>query len=309
MPPQGIWDIDWWNENSQRKYPLHEDAGCQDTTLSFTLPNDFLVDLILPSHVDLTLDTGKFHIINVTIFGTGVTVAIGYNGTAIGSATIDVASFTKYATYFITCTGDFADSVGKLVIGSLDTILKYAGSFQFDLSNGRLVPTVIKPDIRGVSAIYLKNGTDVSAPIQGDVILQAGRNFLIQLVPATIAGEPDRIVLNAIEGEGLSQTCGCDDNANLPCIKTINGIGPDPSGNFTMLHDDCLELDAIANGLKLVDKCANPCCGCEELKVVNDTLELMISQVTSLENLAGRLEASLLATQTNLASYRLGKLP
>jgi hypothetical protein len=306
MPAAGpILHIDWLNENSQRRYPLSEEAGLLDTTGSFRIPHEFLVDLIFPVHADPSIDPSKFHVIGIGIFGSGVTVSLGYDGSVIGSVSIDAVTFARNNSYFIHGSGDFADTVGKIVVGSLEEVLKSAGSFQFSLSNGRLESTVIKPDIRGVSALYVKNGEDVSDAIQDDIVLQAGRNFLINYVTGPGA-EPNRIVLSAIDGAGLNDDCDCNENADLPCVKTINGVAPDGSGDFTLLGDDCLELQAIANGIELLEKCAKPCCGCDELEIVNTALNQVSSQVFSLEELASRLETSMNALETQLLSSKSG---
>jgi hypothetical protein len=306
MPPAGpLWNINWLNANSQRKYPIFEEAGLMDETDTFEIPNDLIVDLIWPVHLDATIDQTLFHIKAISIFGAGVTISLGYNGDTIGSVSIDAASFTTNQAFLIQGTGQFYDTIGKIVIGSLDTILESAGSFQFDVANARLEPTVIKPDIRGVNAIYIRNGDETSDAIQGDVILQAGRNFLINFVAGAI-GEPDRIVLSAIEGAGLNEDCECGEAANRPCIKTIGGIGPDSNGDFSLVEDDCIKLDAIANGLKIRDDCSKPCCGCDELQVVLDTTAFVQDQLVSLQTLATRIEAKLNAMETNLMASKTG---
>lgn len=296
----GIWSVDWLVQNSQRKYPLHEDASITDTTGTMKIPNDFIVDMIWPVHADATVDPTLFHIIGIGVFGTGVTVSIGYNGTIIGSVSIDAATFVRNQTFLIAGTGNFFDSVGKIVIGTLDSIKQFAGSYTFDLANGQLEPTVIKPDVRGVNAIYLKNGTEISDPLQDDLVIQAGERMKIDLVD--IPGEPSRIVFNAVDGLNLNAGCECSENQDLPCVKTINGIQPDTDGDFKLLEDECLKLEGISNGIQLTDACAKPCCGCEELQVVQQTLEFMVQQVTSLENQASRLEAAIQTMEINLLS-------
>lgn len=301
---QQLWDIDWLNANSQRHYPLSEEAGGKDTSGSFTIPFELLVDFIWPVHADPTIDPSKFYIIGIGVFGTGVTVAIGYNGVVAGSVAIDAATHSRNQSYFVNGVGDaFFDTVGKVTIGVLDTVLQSPGSYAFDLANGRIETTCIKPDIRGVSALFAKNGDELSEALQGDVILQAGRNFSLSFVTG-IGGEPDRVVLSAIDGAGLNQPCECAENAVLPCIKTINGIEPDGAGDFTLLEDECLKLDAIANGLQLTDQCSKPCCGCAELAVVEETLNFVMTQANSLANLASRLEAAVATMETNLLSSK-----
>lgn len=293
--------IPWLNENAGRKYPIHEDSSLRDTSDSVTLPNDFLVDMILPVHSDPSIDTLKFHVHTISVFGTGVTLTLGYDGTAFGSVTIPSTGFVRNSTFFLQGTGNFFDTQAKVVIGSLETVQSLAGSFQFSVEATRLVPTVIVNDIRGVSALVLRNGDDVSDPLQNDVVLQAGRNMLITFVAGDGSlANPSRIIFNAISGQGLNQDCSCDEAVDLPCIKTVNGLEPDGSGVFHLLESDCLKLEELSNGLQLNDDCATPCCGCQELDVVRETLERVVTQVNSLENLAARLESAVGTMEFNL---------
>lgn len=304
MPSLGnLWNIDWLTANSQRHYPVSEEAGGRDTSDSFTIPFDLVVDFLWPVHADPTIDPAKFHIIGIGVFGIGVTVAIGYNGVTIGSVSVDASTHVRFQSYYISGTGLFFDTVGKITIGDLAAAMQSPGSYSFDLSNGRLETTTIRPDVRGVSALYVKNGDEISEALQGDVVLQAGRNFSLSFA-AGIGAEPDRVVLNAIDGAGLNTECACSENNELPCVKTINGIEPDGAGDFTLLEDDCLKLNAIANGLQLTDECSKPCCGCAELAVVEETLNFVMTQANSLANLAERLEAAITAMETNLLSSK-----
>jgi len=306
MPSGGqIWDLEWLNANASRAYPLSESATKQDTTESFELPDDFLVDLMLPVHAGSAPDPSKFHVSGVTVFNDGVTVSFAYDGTTFGSVSIAFSGFERNSAYFLNGTGDFYDTVGKIIVGSLDTIRNSSGSFSFNLAGGRLEPAVIRPHIRGVSALYVQNGDDLSEAIQGDVALQPGANFAISIITG-VGGAPDRIVLSAISGEGLNEECDCGENRSLPDIKTINAIGPDDAGNFTLEGDDCLTLTPITNGLKMEDECSKPCCGCDELNVVLTAMEQVLTQVNSLENLASRLETAFDAMQTNLLASKTG---
>jgi hypothetical protein len=306
MPPVGsVWNIDWLNANSQRKYPLFEEATLKDTSDSFTIPNDFIVDFVWPVQADSTIDPTLFHVASISAFGAGVAVSIGYDGTVIGSVAIDASTFTQNRQYIVQGLDDFEDTVGKLIIGSLDKVLESAGVFSFSAEAARFEPTTIRPTLRGVSAVYIKNGDDLSEAIQGDVVFEAGSNMLLQFVSAP-AGEPDRIQLNAIDGEGLNEECECDEASTLPCIRTINGIGPGDDRDFTLLGDDCLKLNALANGIQVVDECAKPCCGCDELEVVQSTSNSMQNQIYDLERLASQLEGAMQQLTINLLASRTG---
>jgi len=296
-PVAGVWMVDWLNANSQRKYPLHDEATGKDISGSFELPDDLLVDCILPVHPDPNIDPSKFHLQSVNVFDTGVTVGLGYDGVAIGSATVDRATFTRNTTVIFQCTGNFFDTVAKLVIGSLDSVMAYAGSFEFGVDGGRLSPTVVKPDIRGVNSIYLLNGEELSDPIQDDIVLEAGINA--QLVLDNTPADYSRIIFSFIEGAGTVVDCDCEEGAARNPILTINGIGPNSEGDFVLEDNECQGLEEILNGLQLVDKCAKPCCGCSELEVVTTGLTFMANQIQTLEGLASRLEAQIGYLQTN----------
>ena len=305
MPPvpSALWNLEYLNENSQRRYPISEAATLQDVTGTFSIPDDFIVDLMWPIHSDPTIDPTLFHIASIAIFGQGVTLALGYNGTVIANVSVNAATFTRNSVYALQGTGTFYDTVGSIVIGSLTSIMEGAGSYIFDVAGARLEPTVIRPDVRGGSAIYIQNGEDISGPIQGDVVLQAGTNFSLDYVSGL---DSDRIVLNAISGAGLNQVCACKEAAVLPCIKTINQITPDDNGNFTLLGDDCLELNAIAAGIKLVDNCSKPCCDCTELQITEQAAQYLASEVFKMETMISQLTANMQSLQTNLLSSKTG---
>jgi hypothetical protein len=86
--------------------------------------------------------------------------------------------------------------------------------------------------------------------------------------------------LDGVPGAGLGRTGGCPDTGT---INTINGIGPDASGNFTLGTDDCFRSqlpltvagrhgtygtgeippDVARAAVQLYNDCT-PCCTCDE---------------------------------------------
>lgn len=303
MPPVGsIWNIEWLNENSQRAYPLASDASLQDTTGSFTIPRDFIVDFVWPVQASTAIDPAKFHISKLVIFGAGVSISIAYSGTVIGSVAIASDGFTRNSEFIIQGRGDYADTIGKIVIGSLEAILQSAGSYLFTESTARFETTTIRPNLRGISSIRLLNGTELSEPIYGDIILQAGTNCKLDALPAV--GEATYIKISAISGEGTIAECVCGENEDAPEIRTINGIGPDVNSNINLLGDDCIEITSESGKISIKDKCSKPCCGCDELEVITSTLDNVLRQANALENLASRLDTNMLALQTNLLSSK-----
>lgn len=315
MPPQGVWNAEWLNQNSQRNYPIAEGANLKDVTGTFELPLDLIVDLVWPVQASATIEADRFYVHSVVIFGDGVTITLGYHavgdpeGVPIGSVSVAAAVHQVNQSYFINGIGDFFDSIGKITIGKLDTTLLSGGLYNFDLSGSRLETTVVRPNLRGVSAVILVNGDDRSDPIFGDLEFLAGTN--VRLVSNPNPGGNPQVRIDAIQGAGLNQTCDCSDQLpeDASCIRTINGIPPDENGNFTLLGDDCLNLAAIANGLQLLDKCSQACCGCQELEKIVSDLEQLLIQVNTLDKLTNRLDATVNTAMVNLLASKSSELP
>lgn len=296
-----IVNVGWLNQNSLRSYPLSEEATRRDNSDSYTLPDDFLVDFVLPVNSALSYSPGNFYLSKVTIFGTSVTVEFSYwTGSAqsvIGTISIQVSTFTQNRTYQLAGSGDFEGVIGKVVIGNLDTILLQVGSFDFDLAGGRLESSVIVPDIEGITGFRVLDGDDIGALYQGDIALEAGDNFRI-----TKSDFNGKVVLqfSAIDGEGTIAACVCEgDTADAGPIRTVNGVPPDDQGNVNLVGDDCLvpEPQIDENSIKITDVCSKPCCGCPELDTLVEDQKRMRDEVQTLVNYSARLEAAVTTMQ------------
>lgn len=315
MPVDAIWNAEWLNQNSQRNYPVSEEATSKDISGTFEIPQDLIVDLVWPVQTAAIVQSDRFYVHSIAIFGTGVTITLGYHvvgnpeGTPIGAVSIAIATHQENQSYFISGTGEFYDSVGKITIGKLSNSLLTAGYYKFDLNGARLESTVVRPNLRGVSAVILVNGEDRSDPLAGDIELVAGTN--IRLVPNPNPGGNPQIRIDAISGAGLVQDCGCEGKlpADAPCIRTINGIPPDNNGNFLLEGDACLTLTALPTGLAIKDGCSTACCGCDELQKIVADLGTMNLQITTLESFASSLTAQVNAAIINLLASKSGDLP
>ena len=315
MPPGKVWNVEWLNQNSQRNFPIAEGVNREDVTGTFKLPLDLIVDLVWPVHAAADVQADRFYIHSVTIFGTGLTITLGYhivgdlNGSPIGSVSVASATHTLNQSYFISGIGDFYDSIGKITIGNLTNTLTAGGLYNFNLLTARLESTIIRPNLRGVSAIILVNGSDRSDPIFGDVELVSGTNT--RLVTNANPGGNPQIRIDAIQGAGLNQECDCSDQLpeDAPCIRTINGIPPDEAGNFNLLGDDCFQLEAIDNGLQVIDACSQACCGCEELEKIIQDIETLSIQINTLDNLTSRLDSTVNSALVNVLISKSGDLP
>lgn len=294
----GVINVGWYSTNSGRKYPLHEDASALADDGAFRLPNNFLVDAVLPVHSDVSLDPTQFHVLSLAVSGNGVVLGIGYAGVQIGVINIDKAAFTRYKTFNLNCSGRFFDSVGRFTFGSLDEVLKFPGLHTFTVEAGRLEITAIRPSLRGVTAIYAKGPSDQIGPLQGDVVIEAGRNEILQFTAGDgSTTNPDRIKISAVDGVGQGQDCGCGPTVKPP-IRTISGLPPDVDGNFPLLGSACIDVSPAAGGLGLSDVCAKPCCGCAQLNEFLPELQAALTAIQNMDLSVSRQESAI----TNLAN-------
>jgi hypothetical protein len=301
------WNQEWLNQNSQRAYPLAEDATRRDLSNSFTLPDDFLLELYIPVHAGLDVQPDRFFIRSVSVFATGYNVAIGYDsGTGdppiVATAVVARSTHQEYTSYVLPGAGDFDDILGNVTIGSLTEIDRQpAGRYFFDFAGGKLDPDCIRPMIRGVSSITVVNGNERSPRLYRDFEFISGNNMQISVVSI---GDVNQIRWDAIEGVGLTENCACEENTGLP-IRTINHIPPAPDGNFTLIGNPCIQLDNIANGIKLIDRCSQPCCGCSELEKLTRELDQFGNQGTTLQSFLDRLQREVYSMRDNLLGSRL----
>lgn len=307
MPATTYFNLEWLNLNSQRAYPLSEGASRLDTTGSFRLPDDVVLALYLPVGAGMTVEPEKFYVQNLTVCATGLNLTVGYDDgaarPAVASASVPLASHTEFRSYALPGAGDFDDSVGRVVFGRPEDLKALPpGSYDFDPAAGRLDLDCIRPAVRGVTGVVLVNNGDRSDRLTGVVELNAGANVRLSV---TAVGAVNKVRIDAVQGEGLTKDCDCDDNADGPCVKTINGIPPDDDGNFVVQGDDCLVPQGIANGIRIEDQCSKPCCGCVELEAVTRDLERFGAAAASLENYLNRLEGSVNRMNLTVLGSRL----
>jgi hypothetical protein len=293
--PGPIFAVEWPNANSQRKYPLAEDATGVDESSSFTIPNDFLLDLVLPVRVDTDVEPDLFFIRNITSTGLGFSVTLAYNnGDAeppiVGTALISRTQHVEGNSYAIPGVNNYDDTIGSVSIGLLDTILDQpAGSYDFDYAGGKLDQHTIRPNIRGVSSLRVVNNGELSARVSGHVELVAGTHM--RITPIFVEGQDPKIRFDMVNGEGLIVDCSCDqDTEEGGCIRAINSVQANNYGELELIGNNCLSITTIENGLNLEDTCSSPCCGCVELERITEDLSQFGNQVVTLQNFINRLE-------------------
>ena len=308
--PLSQWNLQWLDHNKVRRYPLVDEATGKDTTESFELPNDFLVELDLPVHSAMDVLPENFFIRMIGAYAIGYAITVAYNSDEgyvdVATAIVPAAGHQRNTAYALGGIEPFEDTMGKVVIGRLDTIAEQpAGLWTFAPEATRIEPDCIRPIIRGVQALIVSDGTHQSLPITGDVELIAGDNM--QIIPIIESGSITRIRFNAISGEGLTEACMCEgDEQEAPCIRRVNGVTATPDGKFNFVGDKCLQIVPTSHGIKISDVCCLPCCGCEELEAITRDLERYNQERITLENFISALEVSVNTMELIVLGARLG---
>jgi hypothetical protein len=303
--PREIWNAEWPNVNSQRKYPFAQEASL--TVGDFRLPDDLVVDLVLPVNVSAAPTPALFHLKQLGVFSSGIVLSFAYDETVFATVNVVTTGFVPYTTYPIYGSGAFADTKGWITIGQVASALEFPGAYSFTSESGRLLPTVIRPRLRTVSSLTVVNGEDVGQSLTGDISLVAGRNFRLRV---DLSGAKPTIFLDAINGEGTVTPCSCSQlDENAPCIRTINGVYPTDNGNLNLIASECVEITAGTAELKLSDSCSAPCCDCRELSVLTQELATVQNQLTTMEMTAERLDQELQNTQGVILASRTTGLP
>jgi hypothetical protein len=303
--PDRLWNIEWPNVNTQRKYPLMEGQSARDG--DFVLPDDLIVDLSLAVNIGLspTLDPTLFHVSQVGVFSSGITISLAYNGVVFSTVSVPLAGFTEYSSYPVVGVVPFFDSRGWITIGKLSSVLKFPGAWNFTIDTARFVPSCIRPNLRSLTSVRVVNGTDYSEAMSGDITLVAGQNFRFR-----VDLDNNKIIFDCLDGAGMTAECDCNNlDEQAPCIRTINGVGPNANGDLTLRGTTCVQLTGGTNAITIEDTCSQPCCDCRELQVVTTQLEAMLNEITSLEIVASKLDAVIQNIQGNILASKTTGIP
>jgi len=281
------WNSDWLRNNSLRSYPLMDGVSgkSNDADAAFTIPQAFLLDISLTVKPDDP--PGQFHIMQIASYSGGYVVTIGRGGTAVAVFTVARSNHYWSKVYRIVGTGTYEGYNGYVSIGDLEEIdAQSAGVWSFDVSDGLLQPRCLIPMTKGLSGIRISAGGDLSPVLTGTVRIEQGPNTRLRWMGGST------IRIDAVSNPEYAIECQCEGQYQLgPPIRTINGLQPTAAGDFIISEQSCIQVEASENGLTVRDTCSEPCCGCEELAVVNTALKAVRDQMTTLNSFVSRLES------------------
>lgn len=285
----GPTNIEWLNQNSLRAYPIKENASRTpvDTDgnpiVEAALPNSLIVDFVLT--VPGTAPTGVY-LKQLAYVGNLLTLvfadALGVQVTVVG---VNTDAHVAYQGYTLAGTGDYTDTVGRLVLGDLTNLAQTLaeGIYNFQAAATPMEECTLRPMLRGVRSLRVLTEQNESDYIYGHVKLLAGDNIRLTYLPTYNA-----IRIDAIDGGGLNEECACaDQTGRSNVVRTINGI---PIEDVNIIGDgQCVNVEVSGNNIVISDVCSSPCCGCPELEFVTETLKVLEASVSNLESYAQQL--------------------
>jgi len=258
--------LDWSSINALRRYPLREGTSLLSTDGNFSIPDTLIVDFTLCATSDVT---ARFNISKIFNKIDALTLEFSDNlGVVVGTVDVDGVTHAQDKDYYLTITNSYVGANGKITIGSLDD-LRYqpAGVFMFDFSSTEFEPRTVVPGLHGIDRIQFIDEVNGINSLSGNVVLSSRSNLLFTY-------RDSEVIWDAGDNLGLNKDC-----AITNCVKSINGVVPNPStGDIGLLGINCITVySPQAYTLNFEDTCCTPCSGCNDL-------EELTTRLTSLEN-------------------------
>jgi len=278
--------------NANRSYPLSEratkqpDFGAKD----FTIPNNFLVAArivvnAMPEQVDIT----KFYIGNITVYNGGVRILIHHESQQLAVGAVTAPDNNQLDAAFPIRErkngNGFYGLTGHVTIGTFEQLRPHLGDYKFQPDATRFDPDVISYSAAAVTSITVIENGIAQPTIYGDIKIEAGENVKI----TTTHGPHTTLTIDRapiiLEPE--------------ICIKTINSVSPTPDGNINIVSNThCLKLESGEASITIDETCCDPCCGCEELETLKNSIETLTQANTNIRT----YQQQLLSQLNNLAT-------
>ncbi len=308
----GLWNLQWLNHNSQRAYPLADNCSREAYISSdIKIPDELILALRISLNTGHNVAVDRFFLKALTVTSNGFAILIGYDDGSNYSnpddypsvATTFVWTNSEQTTYSLTGLDDFDDSVGYIAVNpSCSWLNDVSGYFSFLPQNAYLEPDCIVPMIQSISSIAVSDGSTAGKRHYGDIILQAGSNVELEVRESATA---TTIIIHAITSDDFAQTCKCDTHEEAPCIRTINSMHPDASGNILIEGTGCVQLTNGDGSITFNDTCASPRCDCSSIQDLAQEIRDLEDGVTTLENFTAQMKASVDQTQLVITNSKV----
>jgi hypothetical protein len=280
-----ITNPNWYDLNSDRAFPFLDSASRAAIEGGFVLPDDLIVDLRLSAAA--SLDPTKFYLSRIGAIGGGLMLTFACDGVDVATTAAPSISTEEYQSYIVAGLTGYAVN-GTIVLGGASAVLA-AGvlAYTFTLAATRIIPTLISPGQTGVTSLTVVDSSGRTVRLVGDITMTPGPN-------AEMTVEEQEIAIGMVSGVVINP-CGCEDPGgfNRAAIRSINGVTPDVDGNLQVVTEGCPDLTTITNGLKLTDRCAEPCCGDAEIVAVATATRDLDRLLADLANKEAQVESAL----------------
>jgi len=294
--------------NAVRSYPLAGDATKRPKMGGdFALPDNLLVAMRLAiSASPSEIDVNGFYISRLTVYPEGANLVISYGGSPVGTASL--SADTSYTTFPVIGLNDFHGLAGHITLGSFDRSCCWVGDYQFDHSGTKLDPDVIQYAPNSITSITIVTPTRTRRITSGDVCIIGGDKISITITdddhcpsgpggtggPGTGGDDGERDTVVVISRQN-------DDTGGRGCIRLINGVGPDEDGNIDITPvTPCLKLEKEPGGITINEVCCDPCCGCEELKAITQSIAEIQQGNADIRQYQERMDREMQQLITNL---------
>jgi hypothetical protein len=243
---------EWRNENDHGKYPFA--LGATMTNGDLMIPDNLFAD----ARIYPIGGTQNQFLSKITKTDTGVTfhVSDDVNG-ELATGTYSVSAPSERGA--VQLSDLYGRAAGVLVTDAarMVPLLGWvSGEYEFTADQAPFVCGVIVPMPLGLGVRSLRVDDTSYESVSGDVFIVGGRGVVLES-----AREGDDIVITVhAVGEPLYKQLLCAGlTIDNPCgIKTINGIKPDPYGNYQIVPC-CLEtakpvirVEPVENGIKIL---------------------------------------------------------
>lgn len=275
--------LDYLNQNSLRNYPIQDGASRLSSDGLFTIPNTLIVDVSLSAG---GVNSDSLYISKIAHSSTAVNIEISVDGGSVfGIFYITLPNSNSNFDVALTAGVGYPDAVGVITIGSTSDLATLpTGEFVFAVEDTKFLAHCATLGNLGVTRISFIDAKGNNYTLTGHVIIQANSNLQFK-------ADGNTVYLNAGENLGLNKQCPAE---SVP-VKTINGVAPDSTGNFSLISDpnSCLSLEPIQYGTLISDACGKPCLGCDDINTLTTRVNTLESEIYSVRDFITNLQAAI----------------